>query len=66
MTIKSAKQKHEIVAYLADHITAKRADVAVLLGVKSTRVKQLLKELQSEGIVAAERSNRDRFFRLKP
>ncbi len=33
-----------IVAYLTDHISEKSADIAELLGVKSTRVKQLLKE----------------------
>ncbi len=65
VTIKSAKQKNEIVIYLTDHISAKSADIAELLGVKSTRVKQLLKELQDEGIVATEGSNRDRIYKLK-
>ena len=65
VTIKSSRQKNEIVAYLTDHISAKNIELAELLGVKSTRVKQLLKELIDEGIIVAEGSNRNRTYRLK-
>lgn len=65
VTIKSSRQKNEIVAYLTDHISAKNTELAELLGVKSTRVKQLLKELIDEGIIVAEGSNRNRTYRLK-
>ena len=65
VTIKSSRQKNEIVAYLTDHISAKNTEFAEILGVKSTRVKQLLKELIDEGIIVAEGSNRNRTYRLK-
>ena len=35
------------------------------LGVKSTRVKQLLKELLDEGVVVAEGNNKNRVYKLK-
>ncbi len=65
VTIKSSRQKNEIIAYLTDHISAKNTELAELLGVKSTRIKQLLKELIDDGIVVAEGSNRNRTYRLK-
>lgn len=65
VTIKSARQKNEIIAYLTDHVSAKNIDIAELLGVKSTRVKQLLKELLDEGVVVAEGSNKNRVYKLK-
>lgn len=64
-TIKSARQKNEIITYLTDHTSAKSADIAELLGVKSTRVKKLLSELIAEEIVVAEGGNRNRTYRLK-
>ena len=64
-TIKSARQKEEIVAYLTDHISARSADIAELLGVKSTRAKKLLSELTAEEIVVAEGGNRNRTYKLK-
>ena len=64
-TIKSARQKEEIVAYLTDHISARSADIAELLGVKSTRAKQLLKGLLDEGVVIAEGGNKNRVYKLK-
>ncbi|MDO4853776.1 MAG: AAA family ATPase, partial [Clostridia bacterium] len=64
-TIKSARQKEEIIAYLTDHISARSADIAALLGVKSTRAKKLLSELTAEEIVVAEGGNRNRTYKLK-
>lgn len=65
MTIKAAQQKSEIVSYLTNHISAQNSDIAALLGVKSTRVKQLLQELVADGIVVAEGEKRSRRYRLK-
>ena len=65
MTIKSARQKEEIIAYLTDHVSAKSSDIAELLGVKSTRAKKLLSELIAEETVVAEGGNRNRTYRLK-
>ena len=64
-TIKSMRQKEEIINYLTDHISAKNSDIAALLGVKSTRVKKLLSELITEGVVVAEGGNRNRTYKLK-
>ena len=65
VTIKSARQKNEIITYPTDHVSAKNTDIAELLGVKSTRVKQLLKELLDEGVVVAEGNNKNRVYKLK-
>ena len=64
-TIKSVRQKEEIITYLTNHTSARSADIAELLGVKSTRAKKLLSELAAEGIVAAEGGNRNRAYKLK-
>ena len=64
-TIKTARQKNEIITYLTDHISARSADIAELLGVKSTRAKKLLSELTTEGIVVAEGGNRNRTYKLR-
>ena len=63
--IKSARQKEEIIAYLTDRVSARSADIAELLGVKSTRAKKLLSELTAEEIVVAEGGNRNRTYTLK-
>lgn len=65
VTIKTARQKNEIITYLTEHISAKNTDIAELLGVKSTRVKQLLKELLDDGVIVAEGSNKNRMYKLK-
>jgi len=65
VTIKSARQKNEIITYLTEHVSAKNTDIAELLGVKSTRVKQLLKELLDEGGVVAEGNNKNRVYKLR-
>ena len=65
VTIKTIRQKNEVIAYLTDHVSAKSADLAEILGVKSTRVKQILKELLEDGTIIAEGSNRNRTYRLK-
>ena len=64
MTTKSARQKEEIITYLTDHISVISADIAELLGVKSTRVKKLLSERTAEEIVVAEGGNRNKTYKL--
>ena len=59
------QEAQSIVAYLTDHISARSADIAELLGVKSTRAKKLLSELTAEEIVVAEGGNRNRTYKLK-
>lgn len=65
VTIKAARQKNEIIAYLTDHVSAKSTDFGEILGVKSTRVKQILKEMLDEGTIVADGSNRNRTYKLK-
>lgn len=65
MILKTIRQKNEIIAFLTDHASAKNAELAELLGVKSTRVKQLLGEMIDDGIVVAEGANRNRIYKLK-
>ena len=64
MTTKSARQKEEIITYLTDHISVISADIAELLGVKSTRAKKLLSEQTAEKIVVAEGGNRNKTYKL--
>lgn len=64
-TIKSALQKQTIISYLTDNVSAKCVDIADLLGIKTTRAKELLKELIDEDIVVPEGGNRNRSYKLK-
>ena len=64
MTTKSARQKEEIITYLTDHISVISADIAELLGVKSTRAKKLLSERTAEELVVAEGGNRNKTYKL--
>ena len=57
--------KETIIEYLTDHVSARSSELAELLGVKSTRVKNLLSALIDDGIVVAEGANRNRTYRLK-
>ncbi|MBQ9664045.1 MAG: putative DNA binding domain-containing protein [Oscillospiraceae bacterium] len=63
--IKKTLQKNMIIQYLTDNASAKSSDIAVLLGLKVSRVKELLTELIAENIVVAEGNNRNRVYKLK-
>ena len=65
VTIKSERHKNAIIEYLTDHPDGAVSDLASLLGVKSTRVKQLLYDLMEKDIVESTGSNRNRRYRLK-
>jgi predicted HTH transcriptional regulator len=58
-------QKDTIIEYLTDHVNVRSSELAELLGVKTTRVKNLLNSLIADGIVVAEGANRNRTYRLK-
>ena len=58
-------QKETMIEYLTDHVNARSSEHAELLGVKPTRVKNLLSALIADGIVVAEGANRNRTYRLK-
>ncbi len=61
----SHKIKDSILHYLTDHSTAKASEIAEYIGLKSSRTRDYLKELISEGAVVAEGANRNRVYRLK-
>ena len=63
--IKTAAQKAAVIEYLTDHISGSNADFAELLGLKSTRVKELLRSMVAEGIIVAEGNNRKIVYKLK-
>ena len=58
-------QKETIIEYLTDHVNVRSSELTELLGVKTTRVKNLLNSLIADGIVVAEGANRNRTYRLK-
>lgn len=58
-------QKKTIIEYLTDHITAKTSELAQLLGVNDTRIRNLIKALIAEDIVVAEGAGKNRTYRLK-
>ena len=62
---KTAMQKEQIIKYMTDHATVRSSEIATLLGITVSRVKVLLAELQSDGIIVAEGANRNRVYRLK-
>ncbi len=63
--IKTATQKAAVIAYLTDHVTGTTADFTNLLGLKSTRIRELLRSMVQEDTIVAEGSNRNRTYRLK-
>ncbi len=63
--IKTYAHKQAIISYLTEHISAKSAEVAALLGLKPTRVKELLAEMVADGIIVAEGGNKNRIYKLK-
>ncbi len=58
-------RKDTIIEYLTDHVNVRSSELAELLGVKTTRGKNLLNSLIADGIVVAEGANRNRTYRIK-
>ena len=63
--IKASEQKELIIAYLTDRPSATTTELCELLGLKSTRVRELLRTLAAENIISAEGSNKNRIYKLK-
>ncbi len=63
-SIKTVAYKQAIIQYLTENVSAKSSDIAELLGLKSTRVKEILAEMIAEEIVCAEGGNRNRTYKL--
>ena len=65
MTEKTRQQRDAVIEYLTVHITAKNTDLAKLLGLKSTRIRELLAGLIEDQIVVAEGEKKSRIYKLK-
>ena len=65
MTIKSDSQKAAIVEFLSENRDGRTTDFADILGVGTTRVKQLLYELVADDVIEKCGANRNRTYRLK-
>ena len=64
-TIKTDDKKKKIIKYLEDNGQGRNKDFSELLGVRSTRVKEILYQLIDEGIVITQGNNRNRTYHLK-
>jgi len=62
---KTMVQKEMIIDYITEKVSAQNSEIAELLGLKSTRVNDLLKEMVNEGILIAQGSNKSRVYKLK-
>ncbi len=62
---KNLEQKNMIVQFVREHGSVKNSELCELLGVKSTRIKQLLYELLDGDILVANGSNKNRTYSLK-
>ncbi len=61
---KTALHKQAIVEYLTENVSAKSSEIAELLGLKSSRVKEILNDMISDGIVVSEGGNRNKIYKL--
>ncbi len=64
LAIESAKRQM-MIEYLTDHPAAKASEIAAYVGLKPSRVKDLLAELIDENLIVAEGENRNWTYRLK-
>ena len=62
MTKKTRQQRDAVIEYLTVHVTAKNTDLAELLGLKPTRIRELLAGLIEGQIVVAEGEKRAGFI----
>ncbi len=65
ITEKTKQQRDAVIEYLTVHRTAKNTDLAELLGLKSTRIRELLSGLIEDQIVTAEGEKKSRVYKLK-
>lgn len=65
MTEKTRQQRDAVIEYFTVHVTAKNTDLAELLGLKPTRIRELLAGLIEDQIVVAEGEKKSRIYKLK-
>lgn len=61
----TAHNKELIIQYLTEHVSATTTELAGVLDLKVSRVRDLLSQLQAEGYIIAVGSNRNRTYKLK-
>ena len=61
----SACQREVIIEYLTDNVSASPAVIAEVLGIKSSRTRDILRVMREEGIIEAQGSGRNRIYRLR-
>ena len=62
---KTAENKEVIVAYITAQGNAKTSEIAEHIGLSQPRVRAILSELVSEGIVEAEGESRARYYKIR-
>ncbi len=62
---KTAMHKQAIIEYLTENVSAKSAEIAQLLGLKLSRVKEILNDMIADDVVVSEGGNRNKTYRLK-
>ena len=65
VTAKTAVQRGVILDYLTVHVTAPSSEPEALLGVKGSRLQELLGSMAKEELIVAEEGNKSRRYRLK-
>lgn len=65
VTAKTAVQRGVILDYLTVHVTAPSSELEALLGVKGSRLRELLGSMVKEELIVAEGGNKNRRYRLK-
>lgn len=65
LSSKTLERRNNIVDYLMVNVTATSNELAELLGLKATRVKEILGEMVADKIIVAEGDNKNRVYRLK-
>ncbi len=58
-------QREIIIDYLTNHVTTTSTELAELINVKNSRIKEILRSLTAEEIIVANGSNRNRTYSLK-
>ncbi len=65
VTAKTAAQRGAILDYLTVHVTASSSELEALLGVKGSRLRELLGSMVKEELIVAEGGNKNRRYRQK-
>ena len=64
-TAKTVAYKQAIISYLTENISAKSTEISDLIGLKRTRVKEILDEMVNEDIISVECIGKSKIYKLK-